>query len=283
MNNKVVIVTDSTCDLSPELINKYGIVVVPLLVTFNDEVYQDGVTLTTSKLYELVEEKKMLPKTASPSPSVFIEAFRPIIEAGKDIVYLGIGSGFSGTLQNAYLAKTEFEEGRIELVDSCNLSTGIGLLVLKAAKFASQGDDAKTIKRKLEEIVPKVHSQFVIDTFEYLHKGGRCSGMQALIGTMFKIKPLIRVVNNKMVVAEKPRGKKMGLDAMIRDILSYVGRLDKDAVMITHSFASEDEVEYIKEKLSTSIDVDNIYLTSAGCVISSHCGKGTIGILYIEE
>lgn len=282
MSSKVVLVSDSTCDLSPELINKYGIVVVPLLVTFNDEIYYDGKTLTTKELFSKVREKNMLPKTAAPSPAVFLETFKSIVNQGKEVVYIGLGSGFSATLQNAYLAKEEIKDGVVELVDSCNLSSGSGLLLLKAAKLVEQGYDAKAIKQKIEELVPKVHTQFVIETFDYLHKGGRCSGMQAVIGTMFKIKPLIRVVNNKMIVAEKPRGKKMGLDAMIRDIVSNIGTLDKENVMITHSFA-EDDIEYIKEKLTSTIDVENIHITTAGCVISSHCGEGCIGILYLEE
>jgi DegV family protein with EDD domain len=281
--NKVAIVSDSTCDLSPEIISENNITIVPLYVTFqNKETFKDGIDLTTEQLYQKVEESNSLPKSAAPSPEDFVKVFKPLIDEGYDIVYMGIGSGFSGTLQNAYIAKKEFPEDRIYLVDSANLSSGTGLLVLKAAKFASNGDSAETIKKKIEELVPKVHSQFTIDTFEYLHRGGRCNGVERLFGTMFKIKPIIRVVDGKMIVADKPRGKKMALDAMIKDILSHVGHLDKDNVMVTHTFAHED-AEYIIEKLSSSIDVDNILETEAGCVISTHCGKGTIGILYITE
>jgi DegV family protein with EDD domain len=236
--NKVAIVSDSTCDLLPSLIAKHNITIVPLYVTFeNKDVFQDGINLTPEMLYDKVATYNSLPKTAAPSPEDFIKAFKPLIEKGYDIVYFGIGGGFSGTLQNAYIAKKEFPADRIYLLDSCNLSSGTGLLVLKAVKFAENGDNAETIKKKIEELVPKVHSQFTIDSFEYLYKGGRCNGVERLFGTVFKIKPIIRVVDGKMIVADKPRGKKMALDAMIKDILSHMNHLDKDNVMVTHTYA----------------------------------------------
>lgn len=279
--NKVIIMTDSTCDLGHELVNKFDIKVLPLYVRFGETTYKDGVDIDTNRLYELVEEHKEIPKTSAVSPGDFIEAFEPYINAGYDIVYTGIGNKLSATYQSAVIASMEFPENRIYIVNSDNLSSGIGLLLLKAKDMRDNGMSALEIKLELEKMVPLVRSQFAIQTLDYLHKGGRASGTAKLLGSMLKIKPIIAVREGKMDVYKKSMGKmSRALDVMLEDLLQVKENLDIDYVMITHTKADR-HVTYMKDFVEQNMSVKNLMVTEAGCVISSHCGPGTIGILYI--
>jgi len=278
---KIKLVSDSTCDLSKALIEKHSIDIVPLYVNFKEESFLDGVTLTVPEMYRKVEEKGFLPKTAAASPGAFIETFEKNLNLGYEIIYMGIGSKFSATLQSAMTAKQFLESDKIHLIDSQNLSSGSGLLLLKAAQFIKNGDDVSTIIDKLNQIIPKVRTQFIINTMEYLYKGGRCSGVAALAGTLLKIKPIIKVTDGSMSVGKKPRGKiEVGIDVLIDDTLDQKDQIDEDYLMITHSEATQ-SAEYMKQQLKDKIAIKNIYITDAGCVISSHCGQGCVGILYI--
>jgi len=278
---KIKLVSDSTCDLSKALIEKHSIDIVPLYVNFKEESFLDGVTLTVPEMYRKVEEKGFLPKTAAASPGSFIETFEKNLNLGYEIIYMGIGSKFSATLQSAMTAKQFLESDKIHLIDSQNLSSGSGLLLLKAAQFIKNGDDVSTIIDKLNQIIPKVRTQFIINTMEYLYKGGRCSGVAALAGTLLKIKPIIKVTDGSMSVGKKPRGKiEVGIDVLIDDTLDQKDQIDEDYLMITHSEATQ-SAEYMKQQLKDKIAIKNIYITDAGCVISSHCGQGCVGILYI--
>jgi DegV family protein with EDD domain len=279
---KVKIITDSTCDLSKELVEKYNIAVTPLFVNFGEESYQDGVSIDVEKMYKLVEEKNMLPKTAAQSPGNFVELFKKYLDEGYEIVYMGIGSKFSATLSSANVAKQTLESEDIYLVDSLNLSSGTGLLVLKAATLAQKGLSAKEIKQEIENLVPNVRSQFVIDTLEYLYKGGRLNALSNFFGSMLKIKPIIKVRDGLMAVGKKGRGTmKKGIDLMLAEVFAEKENIDPEFMMITHSLADE-QVLYIRERIKQeNLEVENLHETQAGCVISSHCGKGTIGVLYI--
>lgn len=281
---KIAIVTDSTCDLSEELIKKFDIYVIPLYVNFKFKSYKDGQDITTKELYSLVEQEKELPKTAATSPADFIALFTKLFVEYEEIFYTGISSQMSSTLQNALVASQMMEkENKVFLLDSKNLSTGIGLIVLKACKYRDQGLDGKAIIEKLTMLVPLVRSQFAIETMEYLYKGGRCNSLVNFIGRVFKIKPIILVRDGKMDVGKKPHGNMTkALDVLIDYIKTDIDNIDKDAIFITHSEAY-DSCSYLQERLKElKIDIP-LYVTNAGCVISSHCGKGTIGILYIKE
>lgn len=281
--HKIKLISDSTCDLSKELLEKHQIDIVPLFVNFKEDSYLDGVTLTVPEMYKKVDELGFLPKTAAASPGSFVEVFEKYVQAGYEIIYFGIGAGFSGTLQSANSAKQIVDSGQIHLIDSANLSSGSGLLLLKAAKFIDNGDDVLTVIEKVKALVPKVRTQFVINTMEYLYKGGRCSGMAAIAGTILKIKPIIKVVNGAMTVGKKPRGRiEVGVDVLIDELMDQINDVDEDFLMITHSMANE-SAKYIKFKLDGKLPIKNIYETNAGCVISSHCGQGCIGILYIMK
>ena len=278
--NKVVIFTDSTSDLMPETIKEFDIHVIPLYVNFKDESFKDGVDMTPTLLYERVEKTNVMPKTSAATVKDFVDAFKPYIDDGFDVFYTGISSKMSVNMQNVLAAAQELGEDRIYVSDSLNLSSDIGLLVLKACKFRDEGKSAKEIKELVDELAPKVKGGFVIKSMDYLYKGGRCNSMQKIFGTILKIKPFIRVKDGSMFVYKKLRGKfTSAIDFMIDEAIEDLPNMETDYIMVTHSLGDE-YAKYIIERLQekTSIPIMETY---AGCVISSHCGRGTIGILYI--
>jgi DegV family protein with EDD domain len=279
--NKIKLISDSTCDLSKELLLLHDIDIVPLYVNFRQESFFDGVNLSTIEMYHKIDKVGYLPKTAAASPGSFFELFDKYLTDGYQIIYTGIGSKFSATFQSAFTAKQMLHTDNIFLVDSGNLSSGSGLLLLKAAAFRNQGLDANEIYEKMLEIVPKIRTQFVIDTLDYLYKGGRLNALSTLMGTVLKVKPIIKVRNGEMVVGKKGRGStRIGIDLMLNEILGLKEEIDQEFCIITHSMA-ESYVPYIRDQISEQMNIQNIYETEAGCVISSHCGKGAIGVLYI--
>ncbi len=279
--NKVKIITDSTCDLGSEILKELDVDSVALYVNFGEETYLDGQNITTEDLYRLVEEKGELPKTAAVSIATLMDVFQKWVDLGYDVVYTGIGRRLSRTYENAVMAADEVSSDRVFVVDSMNLSTGIGLQVFKACKYRDEGLDAKTIAEKLENDRKNVRAQFAIETMDYLYKGGRCSGMAKIFGTFLKIKPIIAVIEGKLEVVNKPRGKmKVALDWQIEQLVNDLPKLDLDRVIVTHSLGFEYN-DYVVARLKEIIPNVPIVSTVAGCVISSHCGRGTIGVLYM--
>ncbi len=279
---KIKIITDSTCDLRDEEIQKYDIEVIPLLVGFSQGTYQDRIEINAKQLYSLVDQYEELPKTAARNPEHFAKIFKKYIDLDYDILCILISSEFSSTFQSAYVASTEFDSNRIKIIDSRNLSTGIGLTILKAVKFREEGKSLFEIADILEtKIIPNVRAQFVVENLTFLHKGGRCSSTTHFFGKMLHIHPEIVVRDGKMSVYRKPRGKMIkAYNELLEMIQEDLPNVDLDCVMITHSLAPVGE-HYLYKELSKIIPKESIMVTEAGCVISSHCGKGTIGILYI--
>lgn len=280
---KIKVFTDSACDLSPELIEKYEISVVPLYVGFDEESLKDGIDITPEELFREVEKRGKLPKTSAPSPNDFYIKFKPFIDEEMDIIYVGLSSKLSSTLQNAIIAAKEFPEGRIEIVDSMNLSTGIGLLVLKACDFAKEGLNIHEIAEEVKTRVSKIKTAFIVDTLDYLYMGGRCSALQNFMSGILQIRPIIKVVDGRMILGDKTRGKReKALNTMLENALIDKDNMELDRIMITHSFGSNDG-PYLRDNLIKEIKVKDGLITVAGCVISSHCGPNTIGILYITK
>jgi DegV family protein with EDD domain len=277
------IISDSTCDLSPDLIRRHDIDIVPLYVNFGEDSYRDGIDLTVPQMYAQVKERGFLPKTSAATPGDFIEAFRKYVDRGIDILYLGIGAKLSASFTSASLARSELATDRIFLIDSENLSSGSGLLLLKAASFRAAGDSIESVYEKITALVPKVRTQFVINTMEYLYKGGRCSPLAAVVGTILKIKPIIKMKDGTLHVGKKPHGRiQTALDVLVDEVLDLKNQLDPEFLMVTHSMAN-DSAAYIMDRLRGRLPVKNTIETDAGCVISSHCGEGCIGILYILQ
>ncbi|WNQ13927.1 DegV family protein [Paenibacillus aurantius] len=279
----VQIFTDSTNDLTPELLERHGIGVVPLYVTFGEESYRDGVDMYPELLYRKVETGGRLPKTAAPSPADFLNAFEPAVGEGKDIVYIGLSSALSSTVQNASLAASQLPEGRVRVVDSYNLSTGIGIQVLTAALAAEEGKSAAEIETLVTDIRTRVETAFIIDTLDYLYKGGRLSSLQNFVGSLLKIRPIVKVVDGSMILASKIRGRReKALDQLLQNVLAERDHLDNSILIVTHSMAYE-EAQFVKHQLEAHTGARQVLLTETGCVISSHCGPGTVGVIYINK
>lgn len=284
--NKVIVMADSTCDLSKELVEKYDVKIVPLHVTFpnNNLDFLDGIDIDPEKLYKKVDELKTTPKTSAINVKEFIDYFTPYINNGYDIIFTGIGSGLSSTIQNANIAKQEFEEGRIEVVDSQNLSTGTGLLVLKMCELRDQGLSNKDIASKVKEYVPYVSAKFCINELDYLYKGGRCSGFTKGLAGLFHLHPVAMVKDGKLSMHKIIRGKYVkSVDYQIDMFKNDLPNIDLNHVFITDSGHMDGEDKYIEEKLLQYVKKENIHHTKAGCVVCSHCGPKTIGILYINK
>lgn len=279
----IQIISDSTSDLSKELLARYNIAVLPLNVTLGDKDYKDGVGIAPEDLYKWSDENKSTPKTAAFSTEDAVALFRQFLDEGKEIICLSISGEMSASGNIMRMAAEELNaEDRITVVDSANLSTGVGLLVIEAAILAQQGKTRAEISAHLEALKPLVRASFVVDTLTYLHRGGRCSGVAALLGSTLKLHPRIGVENGKMSPGKKYRGK------MSHVIKTYVSDMETDLlaarpdrVFITHSGCNEDDVAAVSEYLQSLHHFNEIHITRAGSVISSHCGPGTLGVLFI--
>ncbi len=282
--SKIRVMADSTCDLSPELIEKYEITVLPLNIVMDDVCYLDGVETTPDKIYEWADANRTTPKTSAPGIEAAVEFLRPVVEAGDEVCYLGISEQMSATCQVLRLAAEELEYAEhVCVVDSKNLSTGIGLQVLYAAELAQSGCSLAELDEKLKEYRERVRASFVVDTLTYLQRGGRCSAVTALMGNALKLKPRIAVTDGKMGVSKKYRGnqKKTVMD-YVKDMEEDFLRAEKARVFITHSGIAQEIIDDVKSYLESLRYFDAIYVTRAGGVISSHCGPGTLGVLFVE-
>lgn len=282
---KIKIVTDTTADLTKELYEKLDCEVLPLHVTINEKTYEDTVEITTPELYQIMDETKQLPKTSAINPDVFLETFKKVKDEGYDgVIVTGIGSNMSSTMQSAKIAADQMEDFPIRLVDSLSLSSGTGLLILNGRQYLEQGHSLDETADYMNSLVPKVRAQFIVESLDIIYRGGRISGAKYLFGKMLKAHPFIQMNEAKLVVADTPKGKiHRALDKQFDVFLADLeDGIDKSKVFITHSVAP-DYVDYYLEKLKEYIPSENIIITEAGAVISSHCGPGTIGILYIKN
>jgi DegV family protein with EDD domain len=276
----IKIITDSCCDLSQELIKQFDIDVIPLSVLVNGKDYLDGVDLSSADLFEAVKQSGELPKTSAPS----VAAFSRVFEKYSEFIYIGISSNLSASYQSAHLALDALPNLKGSLVDSLNLSTGIGLLVLRAAKLNRQGKSLEEITKEIKTLVPHVNSSFIIDTLDYLYMGGRCSSMEHIVGSLLKIRPIIEVrTDGTLGVKEKVNGsRKKGLNTLVKNFAEKLDKIDPSRVFITHAACPED-ADYLKSELQKLIEIKEICITEAGSTISSHCGPNTIGILYLTK
>lgn len=284
----VKIIADSTCDLPKDILEEYGVSILPLHIICNEADYLDGVTITPAEIFAWADENKTTPKTSAASPGEAVELLKPYADAGRDVVCIAISDAFSTTgnvlRMTADAINEEAGRTQVHVINSANLSTGIGLLVLEAAIMAKEGMEAEQIVKNIEALVPKVRASFVVDTLTYLHRGGRCSGLAALAGGALKLHPQIVVKDGKMDVAKKFRGnmKKVLLE-YTKELTDALMHAKKNRVFITHSGCDKETVDAIREYVSGLNVFEEILETTAGGVISSHCGPGTLGVLFIEE
>lgn len=279
----IKIISDSTSDLSQDLIKKYDISILPLHVMLGEKDYHDGVDIKPEELYTWSEANKLTPKTAAPSPDEAVELLRPILEAGHEIICFSISGSMSSSWNVMRLASEELEaSNRVWVFDSENLSTGIGLLIMEAAVMAEKGMKAQEIVKELERLRPLVRASFVVDTLTYLYRGGRCSGLAAMAGGVLRLHPKIVVNQGKMEPTKKYRGKLIKVvKDYVMDMEPSLKQAKKDRVFITHSGCEQEIIDEVYTYLSHLNRFDEILITRAGSVISSHCGPGTLGVLFI--
>ena len=281
----VKIISDSTCDLSKELVEQYGVEILPLHIVLGEKEYEDGKSITPDEIYKWSDDNKTTPKTSAPSIDTTIALYRKYIEAGQDVICFSISSDMSTTINVMRMAAEEVETNHhVYVVDSANLSTGVGLLVIEAAIMAKEGKSAEEIIARIEELRPMVRASFVVDTLEYLYRGGRCSGLATMAGGALRLHPRIVVENGKMKPEKKYRGKieKVVLD-YTKDMEAGLRKAKKDRVFITHSGCDDETIATVKAYLEELQVFDEILITRAGGVISCHCGPGTLGVLYIAD
>ena len=282
MSKPVIITADSTCDLSPELLERYQIRTLPLTILLGEDSFRDGVDFTPDDLYARYHAEGILPKTAALSMQNFLDFFGQLIQQGYEIVHLDISAELSGTFNAARLAAQELEG--VYVVDSRMLSTGIGLLCIEGAECAARGMAAAEIAEHLRALTDKVDTSFVLDTLEFMWKGGRCSGVAALGANLLHLKPALEMKDGKLGVYKKYRGQ---MKSVYRQYITE--RLQGKHVRPGHVFLTEsgDIDPAILEELETLIrdlsGAQEVHHTRAGCTVSSHCGPGTLGVLFINE
>ena len=280
--NNIVITSDSTSDLSSELRQRYNINILPLGVTLGGKVYKDGVDITPDDIYAHHDKTGELPKTTAANVDEFYNFFKKFADEGKTVIHFDISSQMSSTFNNARIAAEELQN--VYVIDSANLSTGIGLLVIAAAEMVNEGLEAEEIVAKINDMVPKVDASFVIDNLEYLYKGGRCSALAAFGANMLKLKPCIEVKNGAMGVSKKYRGRYADvLKTYVSERLGDGSDIDNSRVFVTHAGCDEEVVKQVVEQVKESGIFKEVFLTRAGCTVSSHCGANTLGVLFIRK
>ncbi len=284
-NANVFITADSPCDLPQEITEKREITIVPLSVLLGEVSYRDGIDIKPQAIYDYVSKTKVLPKTSAVPIGQYYDLFKKLTEDGSEVVHISLSSGISSSYQNAVNAASEFSG--VHIVDSRSLCHGFGLLVLKAADFRDKGLDAKKIADKVRKLVPKTSATFVINNLDYLHKGGRCSGVTKLGANLLGIKPEIAVnaETGTLDVSKKYRGK---IDAVYKnyakDILKNSDKMDKSRIFISNSGdVSKETIMFVKGLFEGAGKFEEIIIADAGCVISSHCGPKTFAIFYIKK
>ena len=278
----IAITSDSTTDLGKELIEKYNISILPLGVTLGDKNYLDGVDINPDDIYAHHAKTGELPKTSAANLGDCLDFFQKFVDEGKAVIHFTISSEMSSTYNNARMAAENFEN--VYVVDTKNLSTGGGLLVLAAAEMAEKGMSANEIYEEVQKLVPCVDASFVIDNLEYLHKGGRCSAVAVFGANLLKLKPCIVVKNGSMGVDKKYRGKFS--DVVITYADERIGDASDiilDHVFVTHAGCDEEIVNSVVEEVKKIAPFKEVHITRAGCTVSSHCGADTLGVLFIRN
>ena len=283
VNDNIAITSDSTCDLSEELLQQNQITLLPLTVTLGDKYFKDGKDICPQDIFDFVDKTGDLPKTAAPSVSDYEEFFRHFVEQGKTVIHFNISSKASGSHGFAATAAKEFG-GKVFVVDSLALSTGQGLLVMKACDLRREGKSAQEIFDTVMALREKVNTSFIPDTLLYLYKGGRCSTLSYYGSKVLSIHPLISMKNGALYPKKKYKGKMARcLKSYIHDLAEEYPAYDGTRCFITHSSADRELVEEAKELVAQLFHFDSVVETVAGSIITSHCGRNTIGVLFIAE
>lgn len=282
--NQIKIIADSTCDLSEELLEKYNISILPLMLSLDDKNFKDGVEIKVEDIYQWSDQTGKTPKTAAPTIGDAQEFLTPYVKENMDIIFFGISEAMSGTCNVMRLAAQSLDYQKLHVIDSKSLSTGIGLQVLRAADLVLQGKSIDDILEDIQITREKVRASFVIDTLTFLHRGGRCSGVTAILANTLNLKPEIVVIDGKMKVGKKYRGNQSTVILKYaKDREAELLKADPSRVFITHSGCQKEVIASVNEYLRGLNYFNEIIETRAGGVISSHCGPNTLGVLYINQ
>ena len=279
---KIKVISDSTCDLSSELVSKNNISLVPLIVVKDGQEYRDGVTITPDVIFAHVAAGGDLCSTAALSFSAYQDTFSQYASEYDGVVHISLGSGFSSSYQNACLAAEEFDN--VIVIDSMNLSTGQGHVVLEACRLASQVESLNELKEKLEAFAPRVEASFLVDKLNYLAKGGRCSAVAALGANLLNLKPCIEVKNGKMGVVKKYRGNYAKcLASYVKDRLDARDDIIRGELFLTYTTVTNECLKAVKDSIDQYGHFEQVYETQAGCTVSCHCGPDTLGVLFVRK
>lgn len=281
---KIRITADSTCDLSESLLQKYGISILPLNIVLDMKSYSDGEEISPDEIYVWSEKMHKTPKTAAVAYDRALEMASAFQKNGDEMIFFGISESMSTTCNVMRMVKEELNYTGMYVIDSQNLSTGIGLQVLRAAELAGQGLGAQEIVTQIEQKRSRVRASFVVERLDYLAMGGRCSSVVALFGGKLKLKPRIEVTDGKMEAGKKYRGNQdKVILKYVQDMEMQLRQADPHRIFITHSGCEEAVIRSVEEYLKGLHHFEEILITRAGGVISSHCGPGTLGVLFYEK
>lgn len=279
---KIKVLSDSTCDLPQELVSKYDITIVPLTIVKNGEQFSDGVTITPAEIFAHVAAGGSLCSTAALNCDEYTQYFARYASDYDGVIHINISSEFSCSYQNACIAAEDFPNVRV--IDSRNLSTGQGLVVLQACRLADQCESIDELADKLNEFTGKVEASFLLDRLEYMVKGGRCSSAAALGANLLNLKPCIEVKNGKMAVVKKYRGNySKCLAAYVKDRLANRDDLTKETLFVTRTPVSDECLQAVADAVSQYNDFNETFWNEAGCTVSCHCGPGTLGVLFVRK
>ncbi len=281
---KIILSADSTCDIGAELIERYSVNQIHYKVTLNDETYTDSVDITPDDLYAAFRKDGTLPKTSAINAAEYIDYFKKWTDEGYEVIHITLSSGITAGYQSCVLAAQELPG--VYPIDSKNISTGVALLVVEAGERIKKGMDARAIVEEISALRDKSHCSFVLETLDFMRAGGRCSDVAAFAATLLNLKPCIEVntETGKMYVSKKYRGS---MDKVLlqytKDRLEKYENIKRDRVFITHSGVSDDKIALVKKYVEDSGIFREIFITRASCTISTHCGPGTLGVLFMTE
>ena len=278
----VKILSDSTCDLSQDILKAHNISLIPLTVIKDGKEFKDGVSITPSVIFDHVAAGGALCTTSANSVGEYAEQFAKYAEDFDGVLHINIGSGFSSCYQNACIAAEDFANVRV--VDSQNLSTGQGLVVLEACRLAKECSSLDQLQQQVQAFTEKVEASFLVDKLIYLAKGGRCSAVTALGANLLNLKPCIDVKNGKMGVSKKYRGKYAKcLATYVQERLANRDDIRRDVLFVTKTSVSDEEYQAVMEAVREYGKFETVYETLAGCTVSCHCGPGTLGVLFVRK
>ena len=280
---KCIITAETTCDLSPQLIEERGFKLIPITVIVGNEEFKDGVNITSEELFDYIKKTGNLPKTAALTEYEYEDFFTEVKKECDEIIHFSISSKASCTLQSAKKAAEKMDG--VYVVDTKSLSTGEALLMLKASDMLESGASAKEVYENICALTEKVQTSFVIDVLDYLHKGGRCSLVALLGAKMLKLHPQIAEVDGALTVKKKYMGSlKRSLTQYITDLAAEYPEYDKTRAFVTHSPCDEQAlVDEVIAKVKELFEFDEVIETEAGATVSTHCGKNTVGLLFIAK